>query len=602
MPTEEQRQRGLAILEEAIPLARRARPAIARFESVGLVAGALAEIEPDRAFALMEEARQTFRRALGLDETEPPVDPRAQAKHLFRLLSGERHSFNPEYVQEVLDRPDPQVALAEARESAERMVGEEAFTGVAEAAARAFPERAQEFFAHTPHADYDMANAVRAFARTDPSRALALARTIERRWNRVQGLLEVAGALAAAEPARARDLAHEALSEAREEEREDYRQRLLASAVFTLRQVDRETARGVARELTDPYQRARALLAVAWAFLREAPAEAAVLLEETEAAARQDTEPWVVWASADAVEAWSEIDPARGRQLAESVSLPEAKVKALAKLFPRLADQDPQAAWQMGEEIAALSRQFPPDDDICGREEPSWWEIVFPVLARLDPERALRLAEACAEAAYEGWIIYRTARAVAESYPDRAPALFARLTQAEDRGRAQEVLSEVMAGTNPEQAVTLAQAISDENGRNRALISIVQTLTRLDPYRALSLLRRLSNWVVAHNTLEGLARALVETDPPVAAQCALEILHQQEEEHAEGGFAPGAYRFFRDPILLLIAKADLDAGLAIIRRERPLAKRVELMVHVALDLLGVGYWSEDDFTEQEPLL
>jgi hypothetical protein len=256
----------------------------------------------------------------------------------------------------------------------------------------------------------------------------------------------------------------------------------------------------------------------------------------------------------------------------------------------------------LGEEIAALSRQFAPDDGFCGREEPSWWEIVFPVLARLDPERALRLAEASAQAAPEGWIIGRTARAVAEFRPERALALFELLTRAEDRDRARDLLSEGMATTNPEQAVALAQTIPDEIRRNGALIRIVQALTPQDPYRALALLRQLNNWVVAYNTLEGLARALVETDPPVAAQCALEFLHQKEEVHAEGGIAPGAYRFFRDPILLLIAEADLDAGMAIIRKERPLAKRVELMVQVASDLLGVAYWSEEDFTEQEPLL
>jgi len=55
-------------------------------------------------------------------------------------------------------------------------------------------------------------------------------------------------------------------------------------------------------------------------------------------------------------------------------------------------------------------------------------------------------------------------------------------------------------------------------------------------------------------------------------------------------------------VLWTLTKANPAEALKLARRMRALPLCVQMMLHVAEYLLDVEGWSEEDFTEQEPLL
>jgi CBS domain-containing protein len=602
MVVDDSRQEALTIIEEALAVARKATPELQRLELLESVGGTLAAVDPERAFALIEEARQEFRCDIGIDDTRQPSDPRAEARRIMSRLNaaGAAHRFFADYVRGILTARDPADALAGARAAAESLSDLNVFEKWAETAARAFPERAAEFYQDAQRADWSMANTVRVLARTDTSRALDVARQIGRRWNRVVALCEVADALASQEPAAALEIVREALTEARADERDEYRPRLLRHVVWTLRRVDRDTALGVSQQLPDPGERARALTAVAHAFVRYEPGRVGQVLEEALVAAREVSEEWAGWLESRQVEDWARIDLARSLAIARAITDQAARVDALSRLLPSLVKQDAVLVREVGEELLIDGREQA-DLWMCGDEQ-RWWERAFPVLARIDPQRFLELVMQARDKDTRTALLFQFVRHVALVDMNRARSLGEGLARADDRSSAQVAMCDALAETDAVQARRQAEQISDEGQRRLAHIYIVRRITERDPHAALQYLTELEDEIVSSNTVYGVADALAECDPQIAVSLAWQMLEEHEQTHRRRDSSREAVESGRWHVLWTLTKANPAEALKLARKMRSRPLRVQMMLHVAEHLFGIDGWSEEDFTEQEPLL
>jgi hypothetical protein len=445
-----------------------------------------------------------------------------------------------------------------------------------------------------------MTNMVRILSRTDPGRALDLARKIGRRWNRVVGFCEVAEALAAHDVAAATAVMHEALAEARADDRDDYRAWLLRHVVWTLRLVEIDAAHALARELPDASQRARALMAVAGALVRHEPERATEALEETLSAAREVTDEWARWLESDLVAGWAEVDVIRALAVAREIGSPDARIAALATLLPILAEHDPCLACEIGEKMLVDGRK---QVDLWQRDEhKTWYDQAFLVLAKLSPERFLGLVAQAEDVDARRLLMYQFVRHVALLNRDRAKSLGEGLARAEERSWVLGAVNDALGETDLMRARQIAEQMPGEDDRRRALIDIVQKMTESDPHGALQCLAELQDPIVALDTVQGIADALAESDPQTAVSLAWQLLEAHEHTYRRRGSTREALESDRWTVLWTLTKASPAEALKLARRMRSRPLRVRMMLHVAEHLLGIEGWSEEDFTEQEPLL
>jgi hypothetical protein len=583
MPTDRRRQQALAVIEEVLAAARELTPALQRLASLEQVGRALAALDPERAFALIAEAREQFRRDLRLDEPQPPDDPRAEANRVLSSLEArEGGGLWPREARQVLQTPDASRALARARLEAERCL-EDRFALWADAAARAFPERAVEFYRRAEAADpqapdtlagWYMANTVRVFARTDPHRALGLARHISRRWNRVVALCEVAEALADRDAAAAAAIVDEALAEARSDDRPDYRAGLLRRVVRALRLVDHGAALTLARTIPDALQRARALVPVAGAFAQRRPEEAHAVLEEALRAVGEVTGQEPRYLQVELVEAWAQADPRAAVTVARRIRSPRLRVRALAALVPALAAREPAMAKRIGAEV--LAKGAPAYDE----HEP-WRERILHVLVRLDAAVALEAATRSGDA--RSWLLPQVARQAALLDASSARMLADRLPRPEERDWALVGVAEALVEIDPLAASEVIAEISDDDARDHAHASAARVIAGSDPQAALQHLHALRGEPA---NAEGVAEALATSDPAAAVSLAWRL--------CEGGG-----EFSQWAALRILTKADPSEALRLTREVRDPPLRVHMMLYIADALLGVEGWSEEDFTEQE---
>ncbi|WP_211344341.1 hypothetical protein [Actinoplanes teichomyceticus] len=337
-----------------------------------------------------------------------------------------------------------------------------------------------------------------------PARAEALARSITDPYQQVQALTAVAGAVAGADPGRARQLAARAETVARSITSPGLQAQALTAVVRTVAGTDSDRVRQlagraetVARSITDPGLQAQALAEVAGAVAGADPARA-------ETVARSITDPgWQAHALAEVAGAVAGADPDRAETVARSITDPGLQARALTAVVQAVAGTDPGRARQLAARAETVARSITDP----GQQAHALAEVAGAV-AGADPDRAETVARSITDPYQQAQALTAVAGAVAGTDPGRARQLAARaetvarsITDPYQQARALAAVVQAVAGTDPgrarqlaARAETVARSITDPYQQARALAAVVQAVAGTDPGRARQLAARAEPW------------------------------------------------------------------------------------------------------------
>ncbi|MGN2638289.1 hypothetical protein ACTD5D_19260 [Nocardia takedensis] len=362
-----------------------------------------------------------------------------------------------------------------------------------------------------------------------PDRAEAIAHSYSDPYRQADALTQIADAIAASAPDRARRLTHRAQAVARtitDPITQDYVLTAIAGVVAACDPVRAET---LARTINEPYQRADALARIAASIASSSP-------ERAEAIAHTITAPELQTNALTAIAcAIAASDPDRAEAMARAITDPSQRVNALVAIACAIAASDPDRAEAMAQTIADPSRRVDALVAIAGvfaasdpdrvtrltyQAEAITQTIADPnrnvdalvaiagVFASSDPDHATRLtdrAEALAHSITYPYLrvdaLVAIAGVFASSDPDRATRL---TDQAEALAHSisitypdfQSALSrspgtdldtdsvETIAANDPDRAEALAHTISFPNLQVEALTAIAGVVAASDPERA----------------------------------------------------------------------------------------------------------------------
>ncbi|MFB9539736.1 MULTISPECIES: hypothetical protein [Streptomyces] len=370
----------------------------------------------------------------------------------------------------------------------------------------------------------------RAVAGSDPGRARQLAedagafgrsgRRLWQMWRRGEALGSVAQVVASSDTDRARQLAEDAVAFARRDTDPFQRARALLAAGEALAALgDRSQAlrlaadvEAVASTITDSVQRADTLTAVAKAVAASDAYWARRLASDAEAVSRAITDPSRQGQALVAVvRVVAGSDPGRAEAIARAITAPSRQADALTAVARAVADSDTDRARQLVEDAEVIARSI-----TNPYQQVDALTAVARAVARSDPGRAEAIARAITDPSRQADALTAVARAVARSDPGRAEAIARSITDPLMRTVELVAVAGAMATHDPDRAEAIARAVTDPYGLI-ALLGDAEAAASSDPYGQIALLQ--------------VARAVASSDPGRAEAIAHSITdpHQQAD-------------------------------------------------------------------------
>lgn len=304
---------------------------------------------------------------------------------------------------------------------------------------------------------------------------------------------------------------------------------LYATALASIAEDDPRLALGEALRITDYRRRQHALHRVAATLGREDPRRAIDMLEqidrgdEREQLTQAMASTWLRSDPDEALEWLLGLEENERRQLLVMAgqSLPQLDLDAALRWLPRL-DEESAAAWRL--QIAsglAIQRSAAQAQRFIARFEgtadyPELQTAAISGLAQTDVDAALRLARQLPPGPDKSRMLGNLATQLAMQDPQRAAELLPSIDDESARTRTMVMIAGQWAHADPAAAQRWVENLPQGGGRDNAVVQLASTWDEITPAR-----RRLLESVDSHvrqNALRSHAYRLARTDPRAAAQ------------------------------------------------------------------------------------